>query len=293
MLWEALRRHGAARRPACAFGPFVLSLTLLLAGGLRPVQAQAKAYFAQDRLVLNTQPQTLSLLVQDQASFQSVLLTLRYDAEAMVITAADLGALVKAVRPEASLTVAASRPGELSLRADFDVADKADEADDSSNADDPSATGEADDAAVGDDRNTTGSEQAASSVPLPLPQGSGELFSLTLAPLAKSEAPVELVVVELKLLGPGGEESPEVAPLTLTVDQDPDEASKQAYLEQAATLKPSSPWSGLLDGGWLPGLPKAVSPELAWLSLAMGGAALAALAWVIGRRPPPLQDDAY
>ena len=274
-----------------------MGIGLLLLDGASVTRAQGKAYFAQDRLGLSSQPQTLSLLVQDLAAFQSVTLSLRYDGESMLITAADLGALVKAVRPEASLTVAAGGPGELSLRADFatstdDTQDPSSEPDTGEARVTEGGTG-ADSTADGD---ANGSDGASPGVALPLPQGSGELFSLTLAPLKKRSEAMDLLVTELKLLGPGGEMSLEVSPLSITVDQDPDETSRQAYLDQAEALKPAGAWVGFLAGDWLPGLPpppKAFSAEMAWLAVALGGASLAALAWLLGRRPPAVQDDGY
>lgn len=237
---------------------------------------------------MTAQPQTLSLLGQDLAAFQSIVLTLRYDEEHLVVTAADLGALVKAVRPDAGLTVAAAEPGLLTLRADLTAKAEAG-ADEEQAAEGDGASGEG--TATGDGGADDGGSSAAPE--LPLPQGSGELFALTLAPVLKSDQPLAFAVAELKLLGPAGEESLEVAELAVTVDQDPDAAARQAYLDQAAALKPAGPLAGLLGGDWLPGLPTAFSPELAWLTLALGGAALAMVAWLLGRRPPPAQDEGF
>lgn len=280
-------RPATGRRPPAGRAPAVLACCIgLLALGAARTVAAGRAYFAQDRMALAAQPQTLSLLGQDLAAFQSIVLTLRYDEEHLVVTAADLGALVKAVRPESGLTVAAAEPGMLSLRADL------------------AALADKDGAEAGQEGSDEGGAEGAATVAadaslaptapeLPLPQGSGELFSLTLAPLLKSDQPLAFAVAELKLLGPAGEESLEVAELAVTVDQDPDAAARQAYLDQAAALKPAGPLAGLLGGDWLPGLPTALSPELAWLAVACGGAALAAVAWLLGRRPPPAQDDGF
>lgn len=233
---------------------------LLASAGLRQASAAGQAMFAEPSIYLTAEPRPVSILVQDVGALRGFELTLAYDADHVAITAIGVGGLVSAVRPEAQLTVEAAGPGTLTVGLALDER--------------ASAT-------------PTGDGMAAS--PALFPQGSGELVSLTLAPLKQTEGSVALTVTALRILGAvdSGDEDVDCPPAQVTVAQDPSDAQRATFLEQANALRPS----GILDGSWLPGLPSGLSPELAWLGLVAAGLALAGLAWAIGRRPASLPPE--
>lgn len=228
--------------------------TLLASAGQRQAGAAGQAMFAEPSIYLTAEPRPVSILVQDIGALRGFELSLAYDADHVAITAIGVGGLVSAVRPEAQLTVVEAGPGTLTVGLALDERGSA---------------------------TPTGDGMAA---PPPLfPQGSGELVSVTLAPLKQTEGSVALTVTALRILdaGQAGEEDVDCPPAQVTVAQDPSDAQRAAFLEQADTLRPS----GFLDGSWLPALPSGLSPELAWLGLVAAGLGLAGMAWAIGRRP--------
>ena len=236
-----------------------LGVSLCLAGAGR-ANAAGQAMFAQSNIYLTAEPQPVSVLVQDVAAMRGFELTLTYDGDHMAVTAVGAGGLISAVRPDAQVRVVAAKPGSLTVALDLEAGA------------DPTAT--------------TEGETASSA--LPAPQGSGELLSVTLAPLKQTDSPLELKVSGLRIRddSDAGEEELSCPPAEVTVAQDPSPEKLTAYREQAAALQPAGPLSGLLSGSWLPGLPGRPSPELAWLGLALAGLGLTAVAWALGKRAP-------
>lgn len=231
-----------------------------LAGGGQAAAAN-QAMFAETNVYLTGEPKPVAILVQDIGALRGFEVELTYDAERVAVTAVGVGSLVSAVRPDAQMTVIAASSGRLTVGLDLPEA--------------PVPT-----AADGGG--------AAAAPPALFPQGSGELLTLTLAPLKQTDSPVELKVVALRLRGAGDAQDQDLAcpPTQVTVAQDPTAAQRAAYLEQARALAPAGVLGGLLSGSWLPGFSARPSPELAWLGLVLAGMAVVGVAWLLGKRPP-------
>ena len=237
----------------------IAAFSALSLSGTHHAGAAGQALFAQSEIYLTTDPQPVSILVQDVGAMRGFELSLAYDGEVVTVTAVGNGSLISAVRPEAQLTVVAAEPGALTVRLALE------EAVDATPATDGSAA-----------------------APALLPQGSGELVKLTLAPLKQTDEPIALTVTDLRIFGAAdaGDETFSCPPAQITVAQDPSDAQRAAFLEQATALRPTGSLKGLLTGSWLPGIPDGPSPNLAWMGLALLGLAVAGLAWALGRRPP-------
>lgn len=245
-------------RPALA-ARCVLALGCLVLAGAHPASAAGQAMFAESMVYLTGEPKPVSILVQDIGAIRGFEAAFTYDAERMAVTAVGVGSLVKAVRPDAQLTVVAAGQGSLKVALDLPEAATA-----------------------------TPSDGGGLAPAGPLPQGSGELLSITLAPLKQTEGAVELKVAALSLRGAERAQDQELScpPAQVTVAQDPTAAQRAAFLEQAGALAPAGFLGGLLSGSWLPSLSARPSPELAWLGLALAGLAVVGVAWKLGKRPP-------
>lgn len=237
----------------------ILALAFSALAGGGQAAAQNQAMFAETNVYLTGEPKPVAILVQDIGALRGFDVELTYDAERVAVTAVGVGSLVSAVRPDAQLTVIAASSGRLTVGLELPEA--------------PAPT-----AADGG-----GAAPAAL-----FPQGSGELLTLTLAPLKQTDSPVELTVVSLRLRGAGDAQDQDLAcpPTQVTVAQDPTAAQREAYLEQARALAPAGLLGGLLSGAWLPGFSARPSPELAWLGLVLAGMAVVGVAWLLGKRPP-------
>ena len=94
----------------------IAAFSALSLSGTHHAGAAGQALFAQSEIYLTTDPQPVSILVQDVGAMRGFELSLAYDGEVVTVTAVGNGSLISAVRPEAQLTVVAAEPGALTVR---------------------------------------------------------------------------------------------------------------------------------------------------------------------------------
>jgi hypothetical protein len=256
-----------------------LSLSLaMLIWPLASVGAQAGASIAiqPSPLTLSDAPQPITIQLFDAAPFQRFELELRYDAEHLRATALSAGEMLN-LAGGAGLEILEVSPGLIRFGASF-----------GENGQD----GEADPGAASEGRQEAGPSSAG------LPQGSGQLAVLTLAPIAASEAALQIEIDGFQLVGADGSESALSAIRgQVIVAAEPSEENRAAYIAQSDAMAVSAGGSAgptLGDtirrafedlGGRGGGLPK-LGPYGAWIGVLLLALATVGIGWQIGRNAP-------
>ncbi len=265
-----------------------LCLATLLGGRNVGAQGSATAVLAPSPLELDTQPQPLRVEVYDAPPFVGYELELRYPPESLRVTAVEAGSLVAA--PGQSIQILALEAGRLRIAFDLGLGES-----DEDETDDLEAGDEADGADASLESSEAGGspDPGGASDPASLPQGNGSLALFTLAPIARSEAPVSLELVDVVLLdegeqrieleSTGGEAWPRA---------EPEAELRDAYIAQAEAMEISRG-----DGGLGTTIRTAFrdlarraedlasNPTANWLGILVLALAVVGLAWQFGRKP--------
>lgn len=267
--------RGFLRRNRAILGGLALTLAALI-WPAAPTGAQAGASIAiqPSPLTLTDAPQPITIQIFDAAPFQRFELELRYDAEHLRATALSAGEMLN-LPAGGELEILEVSPGLIRFGASFggseqDVAD---------------APGSVED----------GQREMASTG---LPQGSGQLAVLTLAPIAASEAALQIEIDGFQLVGADGSESSLSATRgQVIVAAEPSEENRAAYIAQSDAMAVSAggaagtsladtirrAFEDLRDRGR--GILK-VGPYGLWIGVLMLALATVGIGWQIGRKAP-------
>lgn len=237
-------------------------------------------------LQLGSETGTVEVMARDVPSLDGFRFALLYDASAAVVTAVEAGPFLAATGGTAELRLESAEPGRLVVVG--------------TRVPDPSAEAEAVDAPEIGDSGAGGAFDASTVDDASVLLGSGTLAIVSLAPLARTEAPTPISLEELELVASSGEAlAAESLGAQLSVVEDPpadlvaDAQAQAALLAEQASAGPGLAGiqrtieAALRDlGRRAGGAGTERTPQLVWLSLLVLGLAVAGLGWYFGRRPP-------
>lgn len=241
---------------------------------------------APSLLQLGSETGTVEVMARDVPSLNGYRFTLLYDASAALVTAVEAGPFLASSGGTAELRLEAAEPGRLVVVG--------------TRVPDPSAETEAGDSAATGDSGAGGAFDASDVTDETALLGSGTLAIISLAPLARTEAPTPISLEELEIEASGGEALvAESLGAQLSVVEDPpadlvaDAQAQAALLAEQASAAPGLAGiqrtieAALRDlGRRAGGAGTERTPQLVWLALLILGLAVAGLGWYFGRRPP-------